>query len=257
MKTLFVTLITAGALAVPLGIARGQHGQDQKIEHKSTHPMTSSMSTGECRGFVVLPNGYAALSGITDQPGKSGDSHTAHASKQTMAHGNMKDSKSGHEKPMAQMGNDHLMGLKHGDNIKVESSRLCVPVNAKATTQWTAVSSDSSLNVSAKSLRGNLAHNSRANVGFELTIAEGSKPLGNAEVRVVARMPHHDKKMAGGHGPANDPDARGMTTKGAEKGRYVLNNVDFNMGGPWLFEVQVKRGSETSKAYFAATVGQE
>jgi hypothetical protein len=29
------------------------------------------------------------------------------------------------------------------------------------------------------------------------------------------------------------------------------------MGGPWLFEVRVKRGSETAKAYFAATVGQE
>jgi hypothetical protein len=70
-------------------------------------------------------------------------------------------------------------------------------------------------------------------------------------------MPHHDKNMAGGHGPANDPDARGMTTKVAGKGRYILKNVGFNMGGAWFFEVQVKRGSEISKAYFAANVGQE
>jgi hypothetical protein len=134
---------------------------------------------------------------------------------------------------------------------------LCVPVEDRAATQWTAVSSVRSLYVNAKSLRGTLAHNSRANEGFEFTISEGSKPIGDAEVRVVARMPHHDKNLAGGHGPANDPDARGMTTKIGGKGRYILNNVDFNMGGPWLFEVQVKRGDITSKAYFAVNVGQE
>jgi len=215
------------------------------------------MAAGACRGFVILPNGYAVLSGISEQGGQSGESHAHHGGKQSKSQDQGTENKSGHDKSMAQMGKNHLMGLKHGDNIKVESSWMCVPVDEKATAQWAAVSSAPSLNVNAKSLRGNLAHNSRANEGFEVTISEGSNPIGDAEVRVVTRMPHHDNNMAGGHGPANDPDARGMTTKAAGNGRYILNNVDFNMGGPWLFEVQVKRGFETSKAYFAATVGQE
>jgi hypothetical protein len=252
-------LLTAFGLAGPLDFARGQHsdGQGQKMKGDGTHPMTGSAPTRACRGFVILPNGYAVLSGISDQGGQSGETHAHHDSRQTMSHGQMTDGKSGHDKSMARMGDDHLMGLRHGDDIKVESARLCVPIDEKATTQWRAVGSAPPLNVNAKSLRGNLAHNSRSNEGFEITISEGSKPIGDVEVRVVARMPHHDKNMAGGHGPANDPDARGMTTKVAGKGRYILNNVDFNMGGPWLFEVQVKRGSETSKAYFAANVGQE
>jgi hypothetical protein len=224
------------------------------MKHDSAHPTTSSLSMGECRGFVVLPNGYAVLSGITDLPGKSGEFHASHGNNQSMTHGGMADDKGGPDKPMDK---GDLMGLKHGDNTKVNSGQLCVPVDEKAALQWKAVSSAPSLKVSAKSLRGNLAHNSRSNEGFEVVISEGSKPIADAEVRIVARMPHHDKNMAGGHGPANDPDARGMNTKIAGKGRYILNNVDFNMGGPWLFEVQVKRGSETSKAYFAATVGQE
>jgi hypothetical protein len=227
------------------------------MKDHSSDAMSGSMSAGACKGFVVLPNGYAVLSGISDQGGQSRESHSHGGAKQAMSHDHMADDKSGDGKSMAQMGKDHLMGLKHGDNIKVESSRLCIPVDEKATMQWVAVSSAPSLHVNAKSLRGDLAHNSRSNEGFEVTIIEGAKAIGDAEVRVVARMPHHDKNMAGGHGPANDPDARGMATKAAGKGRYVLNNVDFNMGGPWLFEVQVKRGSETSKAYFAANVGQE
>jgi hypothetical protein len=194
---------------------------------------------------------------MSDQRHQAGEAPAHHGNKEEMSHAPMADKKSGQQRLTAAMGKDHLMGLKHGDNVQMESSRLCVPVDEKAGTQWTAVSSARSLQVNAKSLRGNLAHNSRSNEGFEITIMDGSKPVGNADVRVVARMPHHDKNMAGGHGPANDPDAQGMITKIAGKGRYVLSNVDFNMGGPWLFEVRVKRGSETAKAYFAATVGQE
>jgi hypothetical protein len=169
----------------------------------------------------------------------------------------MTPDKGAHEQSTAEMSKNHLGGLRHGELVNVESGRLCVPVNEKSETQWRAVSKSSSLEINARSLRGELAHNSRSNEGFEITIMDGSKPVGKADVRVVARMPHHDKKMPGGHGPANDPDAAGMATKSLGKGRYTLNDVDFNMGGPWLFEVQVKRGAGTSKAYFAANVGQE
>jgi hypothetical protein len=37
----------------------------------------------------------------------------------------------------------------------------------------------------------------------------------------------------------------------------TIPTVDFTMGGPWLFEVQVQAGSETHKAYFAASIGEE
>jgi hypothetical protein len=87
---------------------------------------------------VILENGYAVLSGISDQGGQSGETHAHHSSKETKSRDPMTDDKSGHDKSMAQMGKDHLMGLKHGDDIKVESSRLCVPVDEKAATQWTA-----------------------------------------------------------------------------------------------------------------------
>jgi hypothetical protein len=90
-----------------------------------------------------------------------------------MSHGHITDNKGGHDKSMAQMSTDHLMGLRPGDDIKVESGRLCVPVDEKATTQWRAVGFAPPLNVNAKSLRGNLAHNSRSNEGFEITIYWG------------------------------------------------------------------------------------
>jgi hypothetical protein len=167
------------------------------------------------------------------------------------------DNKGGHRPPTEHDRGDHLMGLRHGDNINLDFGRLCVPLEEKATTRWTAVSAASLLHVTVKSLRGGLAHNSRANEGFEIIISQASKPISDADVRVVARMPHHDRKMPGGHGPANDPDAHGVAAKPAGNGRYMLNTVDFNMGGAWLFEVRVKRGSDTTKAYFAARVGQE
>jgi hypothetical protein len=251
MKVLRLIVLTALGLAAPLGFARGQHN-----EH-SQNSKTNTLSSATCRGFVILPNGYAVLSGISNQGRQSDEAHADHSGNQMMYHGHTTENETSHNKSIGSMGEDSLMGLKHGDNVAAGSSRLCVPVDRKAATQWMAVSSTPSLKVNAKSLRGTLAHNSRANEGFEITISEGSKPIVGADVRVVARMPHHDNNMPGGHGPANDPDARGMTTKVAGKGRYILNNVDFNMGGPWLFEVEVKRGSETSKAYFAAEVGQE
>lgn len=251
MKSSVALLIAALGIAAPQAFARDQHAEGQHLKMNDDHSrsMAASMSPGACRGFVILPNGYAVLSGISDPADHRGATRT-HQGVKT-------ESESGHDASMAQTGKDHLMGLRHGDAIEVQPGWLCVPVEENAATQWTAMSSVPSLHVSAKSLRGTLAHNSRANEGFEITISENSKPIGDAAVRVVARMPHHDKNLAGGHGPANDPDARGMATKAGGKGRYILNNVDFNMGGPWLFEVQVKRGSKSSRAYFAANVGQE
>jgi hypothetical protein len=70
-------------------------------------------------------------------------------------------------------------------------------------------------------------------------------------------MPHHDRGMPGGHGPANDPDAQGLVAQPVGQGRYTVQPVDLAMSGPWLFEIHVHEGAETRKAYFAASVGEE
>ena len=70
-------------------------------------------------------------------------------------------------------------------------------------------------------------------------------------------MPHHDRRMPGGHGPANDPDVKGLAAMPQGNGDYTVPTIDFNMGGPWLFEVQIQDGSTMHKAYFATEVGEE
>jgi hypothetical protein len=79
----------------------------------------------------------------------------------------------------------------------------------------------------------------------------------SAPPQLLARMPHHDRGMPGGHGPANDPDAQGLVAQPVGQGRYTVQPVDLAMSGPWLFEIHVHEGAETRKAYFAASVGEE
>lgn len=224
------------------------------------HP--SSQAMGICQGFVILSNGYAVMSGLDIEsemaPGKH--AHTTHGGKMdagqkssaTMAH---KDKP--HEKTMPSMGTDPLMGHRHGEHIKPMQGMLCVPLPSHAMQSWTAVSNDPALHVTIQSLRGKLAHNSRANEGFDLNVMYGGVPVKDAAVRLVAHMPQHDRTMPGGHGPANDPDAQGLPAKAAGEGRYSVPTVDFSMAGAWLLEVQVNQGGKTSKAYVTTRVGQE
>jgi hypothetical protein len=108
------------------------------------------------------------------------------------------------------------------------------------------------------SLRGPLAHNSRANEGFDIAIiAPDGKPLDDADVQLFVRMPQHDHGMPGGHGPANDPDVKGLAMMPDDPGHYRDQTVDFSMAGLWLLQVVVRRGSETINAYFAPNVGEE
>jgi hypothetical protein len=155
------------------------------------------------------------------------------------------------------MGKDPLMGHKHGDSIKPMKGMLCVPLQGHGMQTWKAVSSDPALHVSVQSLRGKLAHNSRANEGFDIKLMYGGTPVKGARVHFIAQMPQHDRTMAGGHGLANDPDAKGLMVNPAGAGGYAVRTVDFSMAGPWLFEVRVNHGGKTSKAYFATRVGQE
>jgi hypothetical protein len=133
----------------------------------------------------------------------------------------------------------------------------CVTVGDLQATEWTALSSDASLIVKATSLKGPLAHNSRANEAFRFTIERASVPMEQAQVRLMVRMPHHDRGVPGGHGPANDPDVKGLTAQPDGPGRYTVQSVDFSMAGPWLLELQVQEGAKTQKAYVGVAVGEE
>ena len=87
--------------------------------------------------------------------------------------------------------------------------------------------------------------------------SDATEAINPSQVQVFVRMPHHDHRMAGGHGPANDPDVSGITVQIDKNGRYTLPTIDFSMAGPWLVEVRVKDGAKAHQAYFAANVGEE
>jgi hypothetical protein len=141
---------------------------------------------GGCSGFVVLPNGYAVLSHMatthtqakshthpgatpdtTPMPHKMG-SQTVPKDKQMMH----KDHAHAGEMSKPSAAQQHLMGYQHGQMITLQKGMLCVPFGSKDETTWTAVSHTASLYVRAESLRGPLAHNSRANESFALTVIQ-------------------------------------------------------------------------------------
>ena len=201
-----------------------------------------------CRGFVVLPNGFAVLSGLHAHPapGNAGTQHKEAHAGATMA-----------DKGHTASAPPHLMGYTHGQEIVPQADMLCVSIGSPSAVTWTAVSRMPTLTVIAESLKGALTHGSRAHAAFTLTVRQDGVPSDTAHVRLLAHMPSHDRRMPGGHGPANDPDVQGIVAQSGGQGRYTMPTVDFTMGGPWLFEVQVQEGSETHKAYFAASIGEE
>jgi hypothetical protein len=209
-----------------------------------------------CRGFVVLANGIAVLSGMPETlaPARMRVSHTARPA------GVMAPNTShGHREPMGQSSNAPLplMGFTHGQEIVLQEDMLCVPIVDASPQRWTATSHPGAPTVTVESLQGALKSSSRVNATFALTIRQGDVPVEQAEVRLLARMPHHDRHMPGGHGPANDLAIQGIKAQPVRYGRYTISTVDFTMDGPWLFEVHIQRGAEIHKAYFAAYVGEE
>jgi hypothetical protein len=218
-----------------------------------------------CRGFVVLPNGYAVLSGMPAAHEHEGRQAHHDASHQTKAmapqHEQMQHKSHGHAEGMRQPAGapPHLMGYRHGQDILLQEGMLCVPIGRQDDTTWATVSRDSSLSVTAESLRGALTHNSRANEALMLTVRRGDAGAVEAQtqVRLLTRMPHHDRRMPGGHGLANDPDVQGLEAQLDKDGRYRLPTIDFSMAGAWLVEVQVQQSGNTYRAYFAIDVGEE
>jgi hypothetical protein len=152
-----------------------------------------------------------------------------------------------------------LMGHKDGQAVRRKAGMLCIPLGSPEDTTWMAVSQPAPFWLRAESLRRPLSHNSRSNEGLRFTLMpkDDGHVAEQAELRLWVRMPHHDHGMPGGHGPANDPDVKGLPMRPDETGTYIVPTIDFSMPGPWLFEVQVRQGNQTIKAYFAADVGEE
>jgi len=257
--TFDIRLIT---MAMVLGLAMVvQEGRAPSASAQHATDQTARM----CPGFVVLSNGFAVLSQPADTASKA-ESHTSHHGVKTdkaMAH-----QSDGHHAPQADKSmhkghasehSDHLMGYTHGRSITPKEGMLCVPIASPQTTAWKAVSREPALVVMAESVRQGLAHNSRQNEGFTFTIERHgtNQEQGDAQVRLFVRMPHHDHRMPGGHGPANDPDVTGIEAALDAQGRYTVPTVDFSMAGPWLFEVRIQQDGQTHNAYFAGKVGEE
>jgi hypothetical protein len=239
-----VALIALVAAAAAGALAQGAHPGP-----------AGATSAAICRGFVVLPGGQAVLSG----PGEPGGEHT-HAGPPHAVGG-------GHPRAPAASARQHRVGepapghgrdsgLQHGQDIVPTADQLCVPIAEAQAQRWVAVSGDATLAVTVDSLRGLLTHNSRANEGFAFTLTRDGRPV-QAGVSVFVRMPHHDRTVPGGHGPANDPDVQGLAAARAADGRSVVSTVDFSMPGPWLVEARVEEGGRRTSAYFAPMVGEE
>jgi hypothetical protein len=132
---------------------------------------------------------------------------------------------------------------------------LCARIEGGSTLQWTAVGHRGAPAITVESLQGALTYGRQAHAAFALTVRRSRAFVDTAQVRLLARMPHHDQHMPGGHGQTNDPDMQDVVAQSVGQGRYTTPTVDFTMAGPWLFEVHVQLDSKRYKVYFAAYVG--
>jgi hypothetical protein len=207
---------------------------------------TPGQTANVCHGFVVLPTGFAVLSGIPAVPERApAGARPDQAPRPAPS-------------PQASAVPAHLMDYQHGQDIAPQEEMFCVAIGAQEAVTWAAVSPDPALVVRAASLRGALTSRSRTNTALAVTVSHGSGgPIVQAQVRLLVRMPHHDHRLPGGHGPANDPEVHGLVAHPDGPGRYIVPNIDFTMAGLWLVEIQVDEGTRMSKAYFGAAVGEE
>jgi hypothetical protein len=254
--------IRLGTMAMVLGLAMVV--QDGRAPSASAQHMTAQTAS-TCPGFVVLSNGFAVLSQPANTASEAGSHAPPHGAKtdKAMAHQGGRQPASPVDKSMHKdhesKPQDHLMGYTHGHSITLKEGMLCVPIASPQTTAWKAVSREPSLVVMAESVRQGLAHNSRQNEGFTFTIERRGtqQEKDDTQVRLFVRMPQHDHRMPGGHGPANDPDVTGIEAALDAQGRYTVPTVDFSMAGPWLFEVRIQQDGQTHNAYFAGKVDEE
>lgn len=236
------TLVCTATLLV--SVHHTSEAQQKHHDHTSPHHAGAT-----CHGFVILPNGFAVLSdqAATAPHGQAGSQASSTSS----------------AKPMVAPGHgaggapSHLMGYTHGQTIAPTRDMLCVPTGEASAQTWQATGQHEALAVTVESLKGALTRSNRSSASFALTVQQSGAAVDTADIRVLVRMPHHDRRMQGGHGPANDPDVKGIPAQAAGAGRYTIPLVDFTMSGPWLFEIQVQRGPTRQTVYIAPTISEE
>jgi hypothetical protein len=233
----------------------GMRGETDSHSVEAAH--TPGQTANVCHGFVVLPTGFVVLSGIPAVPERA----LARAMPdQAPAENAMREQGAPHptQSPQASAVLAHLMDYQHGQDIAPQEKMFCVAIGAQEAVTWAGVSPDPALVTRAASLRGTLTSRSHTNAALAVTVSRGSGgPMVQAQVRLLVRMPHHDHRLPGGHGPANDPEVHGLVAHPDGPGRYIVPNVDFTMAGLWLVEIQVYEGTRMSKAYFGVAVGEE
>ncbi len=169
-----------------------------------------------CVGFTIMPDGTAMLSGLTDAT-------------------HMHD------------------GGAH--DAEVDPAARCVQMSSDLTAGFGA-SADGAYTVEARSLRGTMSPDAPDNEGLSLMIRHAGAPMSGLDVHFYARMPHHSERVTGGHGPANDFNVEGLPVTPGAPGTYVVDPIDFNMTGYWLFEARFTADGAERRLYFAMeTVG--
>ncbi len=164
-----------------------------------------------CVGFVVMPDQTAMLSGLVD---------AMHA---------------------------HDGGA---EDAGMPAGAQCVAMSVDPMTGFGS-SSDGRYTVEARSLRGAMSPEAPDNEGLSLLIRRDGAPATGLDVRFYARMPQHNSRITGGHGPANDFNVNGMPTAPSTPGSYVVDPIDFNMAGYWLFEARFTADGAERRLYFA------
>jgi hypothetical protein len=235
-----------GVLALAVVVLPGHHSREAHGNGKTDRVHRQAEEV--CLGFIVLPNGFAVLSGlpVSPAPSSAGGWYGAARAAATRA-----------GKGQTSGAPQHLLGYSHGQEIVPPAGMLCVSIRDAGTLRWIAVGDKAAPSITVESLQGAPTHGNRASAAFALTMRQDGAFVDTAQVRLLARMPHHDRHMPGGHGPANDPNVQGIVAQPVGQGRYTIAAVDFTMGGPWLCEIHVQQGAEAYKAYFAAYVGEE
>jgi hypothetical protein len=240
-----VFLMGVLVLATIVFTGRQHYGEAHNAdEDQHAHHQTERV----CRGFVVLPNGFAVLSSLP-----LSSAYASVGERQSTAHSGITIANTDHTADAP----EYLLGYTHGQKIVLQDAMLCVPIVGAGTLKWTAVSHTAALLVIVESPKDTLLHGHRTNAAFTLTIRQGGGPIKHARALLLARMPQHNQHLPGGHGPANDPEVQGLVARPVGPGRYSIPTVAFTMAGPWLFEIHVQQGAETYKAYLAAYVGEE
>ena len=157
-----VFLMGVLVLATIVFTGRQHYGEAHNAdEDQHAHHQTERV----CRGFVVLPNGFAVLSSLP-----LSSAYASVGERQSTAHSGITIANTDHTADAP----EYLLGYTHGQKIVLQDAMLCVPIVGAGTLKWTAVSHTAALLVIVESPKDTLLHGHRTNAAFTLTIRQGA-----------------------------------------------------------------------------------